>query len=232
MLRIREAKFGRLYHHHHRAAVVSCGWAKASACRLQASLSCAVLCHIVSLQYLSRSSLHCLAGLPCCLFLPYGLQVVTAKVNPVQPCSYLLECLCRHLLVKSSHERDSCKMNCSYCHFGATLAVSGYNATERQFLSCSLAGRNISDGMYVNDSYKTLETLQSSLYSCNQFQQIVMLGVLTVLDYVYNSDSNLILQEVQGRLQIVRWSSAVCRCWQHRLNYSIVSSTCESMSDS
>ena len=49
-------------------------WAKASACRLQITLSCAVLCHIVSLQYLSRSSLHRLAGLPCRLFLSYGLQ--------------------------------------------------------------------------------------------------------------------------------------------------------------
>ena len=169
---------------------MSCGWAKASACRLQASLSCAVLCQIVSLQYLSRSSLHCLAGLPSCLFLPYGLQVVTAKVNPVQPCSYLLECLCLIVLLKSSCERDPCKMNCSYFHFGCyTDSKSSYNATQRQFLSCSLAGRNISDGMYINDSYKTLETLQSSLYSCNQLQQIVMLGVLTVLDYVYNSDS-------------------------------------------
>ena len=43
---------------------MSRGCAKASACRLQITLSCAVLCHIVSLQYLSRSSLHFLAGLP------------------------------------------------------------------------------------------------------------------------------------------------------------------------
>ena len=43
---------------------MSHGWAKASACRLQVSLSCAILCHIVSLQYLSRSSLYRLAGLP------------------------------------------------------------------------------------------------------------------------------------------------------------------------
>ena len=63
--------------HHHYAAVVSRGWVKASACRLQITLSCAVLCHIVSLQYLSRSSLHRLAGLPCRIFLSYGLQVVT-----------------------------------------------------------------------------------------------------------------------------------------------------------
>ena len=47
---------------------MSRGWAKASACRLQITLSCAVLCHIVSLQYLSRSSLHRLAGLPYRLF--------------------------------------------------------------------------------------------------------------------------------------------------------------------
>ena len=60
---------------------MSHGWAKASACRLQITLYCAVLCHIVSLQYLSRSSLLRLAGLPCRLFLSYGLQVVTREVH-------------------------------------------------------------------------------------------------------------------------------------------------------
>ena len=60
---------------------MSRGGAKASACRLQITLSCAFLCHIVSLQYLSRSSLHRLAGLPCRLFLSYGLQVVTREVH-------------------------------------------------------------------------------------------------------------------------------------------------------
>ena len=53
----------------------------ATACRLQITLSCAVLCHIVSLQYLSRSSLHRLAGLPCRLFFSYGLQVVIREVH-------------------------------------------------------------------------------------------------------------------------------------------------------
>ena len=60
---------------------MSRGWAKASACCLQVSVYCAVLCQIVSLQYLSRSSLHRLAGLPCRLFLSYCLQVVTHEVN-------------------------------------------------------------------------------------------------------------------------------------------------------
>ena len=60
---------------------MSCGWAKASGCRLQITLSCAFLCRIVLLQYLSRSSLHRLAGLPCRLFLSYGLQVVTREVH-------------------------------------------------------------------------------------------------------------------------------------------------------
>ena len=60
---------------------MSRGWANSSACGLQISLSCAVLCHIVSLKYLSRSSLHRLAGLPCRLFLSYGLQVVTREVH-------------------------------------------------------------------------------------------------------------------------------------------------------
>ena len=35
-------------------------------------LSCGVFCQIVSLQYLSRSSLHHLAGLPCRLFLSWS----------------------------------------------------------------------------------------------------------------------------------------------------------------
>ena len=60
---------------------MSRGSAKASACRLQVSLCCAVLCPIVSLQYLSRSSLHRWAGLLCRLFLSYGLQVVTREVH-------------------------------------------------------------------------------------------------------------------------------------------------------
>ena len=60
---------------------MSRGWAKASACRLLITLSSAVLCHIVSIQYLSRSALHRLAGLLCRLFLSYGLQVVTREVH-------------------------------------------------------------------------------------------------------------------------------------------------------
>ena len=51
-------------HRHHWAAVVSRGWAMASSCRFHFSLPCALLCQIVSLQYLSRSSLHRLAGRP------------------------------------------------------------------------------------------------------------------------------------------------------------------------
>ena len=42
---------------------------------------CFPLSYIMSLQYLSRSSLHRLAGLPCRLFLSYGLQVVTREVH-------------------------------------------------------------------------------------------------------------------------------------------------------
>ena len=67
--------------HHHWAVVVSHEWAQASACLLQVSLSCALLCQIVSLQCLSRSSLHRLAGLPYRLFLLNGVQVVTREVH-------------------------------------------------------------------------------------------------------------------------------------------------------
>ena len=54
------------------------------------SLFYAVLCQIVSLQYLSRASLHRLAGLPCRLFLSDGLQVVTCEVHR----SYLRRLVC------------------------------------------------------------------------------------------------------------------------------------------
>ena len=60
---------------------MSRGWANASACRLQITLSCAFRCHNVSLQYLSMSSLHRLAGLPCRIFVSYGLHVVTREVH-------------------------------------------------------------------------------------------------------------------------------------------------------
>ena len=57
------------------------GWAMASACRLHVSLSVAVLCHIVSLQCLSISSLHRLTGLHCRHFSSFGNQVVTREVH-------------------------------------------------------------------------------------------------------------------------------------------------------
>ena len=60
---------------------MSCGWAKAAPCRLQVSLSCAALCQIVLLQYLSRSCPHRLAGLPNRIFLSYGFQLVTREVR-------------------------------------------------------------------------------------------------------------------------------------------------------
>ena len=54
-------------------------------CPLSLSLSLSAnrlcLCQIVSLQYLSRSPLHRLAGLPSRIFLSYGLQVVTRNVH-------------------------------------------------------------------------------------------------------------------------------------------------------
>ena len=46
---------------------MSRGWAKASACLLQVSLSCAVPCQIVSLQYLSRSLFTACPGRLCSL---------------------------------------------------------------------------------------------------------------------------------------------------------------------
>ena len=42
---------------------------------------CCPLPYIVTLQYLSRSSLHRLAGHPCRLFLSYGFQVVTREIH-------------------------------------------------------------------------------------------------------------------------------------------------------
>ena len=66
---------------HHWAAVVSCWCALASACRLQVSLSCAVVLPDPVATILSSSSLHRLAGLPCGVFLSYGLHVVIREVH-------------------------------------------------------------------------------------------------------------------------------------------------------
>ena len=44
-------------------------------------VTCAVLCQIMSLQYLSSRSLRRLAGHPSHCFLSYGLQVVTREVH-------------------------------------------------------------------------------------------------------------------------------------------------------
>ena len=56
--------------HHHRAVVVFRGWAKAPALHLQVSLS--------FLRFLSKPSLHCLAGIPCRLSC---FHVVTREVH-------------------------------------------------------------------------------------------------------------------------------------------------------
>ncbi len=61
----------------------------ASAC-LHVSLTCVVLGQIMSLRYLSRSSLHRLAGLLCHIFLSCGLQVVTPEVHQ----SYVRRLMC------------------------------------------------------------------------------------------------------------------------------------------
>ena len=92
------------------SAVLSCGWAKASACCFQVCISCAVLCQMVSFQYSTKSSLHRFAGLLRNLFLPYGLQMVmrfvvfeSADVSCPRPlhssgCFYHVcdSCLCSH----------------------------------------------------------------------------------------------------------------------------------------
>ena len=75
-------------------------------------LSCAVLCHIMSLHYLSRSSLNRLAGLPCRLFLSYGLQVVTREVH--RSCLRRLICPAQDhlifLIVYITHIYDFCPL--------------------------------------------------------------------------------------------------------------------------
>ena len=85
---------------------MSRGWAKASACRLQMTLSCAVLCHTVSLQYLSRSSLHRLAGLPCRLFIHHSHDFKNGTT------AVLLKWLCllfEHSFLKANHSFVTCK---------------------------------------------------------------------------------------------------------------------------
>ena len=63
---------------------------------------------IVSLQYLSRSSLHRLAGLPCRLFLSYGLQVVTREAHRSSLMLLILICPARAGPFHFSHVYDLC----------------------------------------------------------------------------------------------------------------------------
>ena len=105
------------HHHHHRhlwAAVVSRCWAKASACRLQVSLYCAVLCQIVSLQYLCRSSLHRLAGLPCPLLLSCVLLMWTREDH--RPSLRWLMCPARDHFIFS---HTNYHVTCSSCLLSA-----------------------------------------------------------------------------------------------------------------
>ena len=73
-------------------------WAKASACRLQITLSCAFLCHIVSLQYLSRSSLHRLAG-HLVVFSCHGLQVLIISMTFVLSLTQMLVFLSLYVML-------------------------------------------------------------------------------------------------------------------------------------
>ena len=98
------------------------------------SLSCAVLCQIVSLQYLSRSSLHRVASLPCHLFLSYGLQVVTLEVH--------LSCLRRLLCPAHDHFIFLTLLIISYfCHLpdpdvGLSILVCDIEHTSFHFGLC------------------------------------------------------------------------------------------------
>ena len=78
-----------IYRYIYISAVLSHGWAKASACCFQVCLSCAVLCQVVSFQYSSKSSLHRFAGLLRNLSLPCGFQVVMRFVH-LSPLSRLM----------------------------------------------------------------------------------------------------------------------------------------------
>ena len=76
-----------IIHHHHCAAIVSRGWAKASSCCFHICLSCAILCQMVPFQELSSSCLHRLAGLPLRLMFP-------CHMSSLEVC---MSCLFKHV---------------------------------------------------------------------------------------------------------------------------------------
>ena len=99
------------------------GWAKASSCRLQVILYCAVLFHIVSFHYLSRSSLHRLAGHLVVFSCHYGIQVVTREVHrlsfrplmcPAQDHFYFLTLLTMSVSIHLSSFWPRCYSFCPY----------------------------------------------------------------------------------------------------------------------
>ena len=116
----------RYRYHHHWAAVVFRSWEKASPCRLQVGLSCAVLCQIVSLQYLSRSSLHRLACLPyrlflsryTCTYMYRGRALIRApRCQNIMPCHNLIyQLLNRSIgnITANNNERNCCTKTCTF----------------------------------------------------------------------------------------------------------------------
>ena len=120
---------------------MSRGWAKTSACHLQVSLSCAVLGQIVSLQYLTRSSLRRLADLPCRMFLSlllYGLQVVTGDVHR----SSLRRLICSgsfHFIHIADYVYDFCSLPDP--DVGLSILVCDVQHTSFHFAPCRFPGK-------------------------------------------------------------------------------------------
>ena len=153
--------------HHHWAAVVSRGWAKVSACSRQDSLSCAVLCQIVSLQYWSRSFLHRLDGLACRLLMSYGLHMVTCEVHR----SSLRRLMCPHF----SHITDYIYDDTVY-------------STIRPTTSYSVLGR-LFNGDIVGihaPRYWTILTTSRILSSIRVMKENLACSVLIILTFVFS----------------------------------------------
>ena len=171
---------------------MSRGWAKASACRLQIILYCAVLCRIVSLQYLSRSSIHRLAGLHCGLFLSYGLQVVTCEVHRLSLRRLICPAQDHFIFSHSVHYiYDFCPLPdpdvghyicvCDVEHTSFHFGLCG-----RKFFLCCLASVQVSAPYVIAGSTQ-------ELYTCH-FRQIARLLLKISRSLAYAAQPAMILR--------------------------------------
>ena len=122
---------------HHWAAVVSCGWANASTCRLQVRLYCTVLLRIVSLENLSWSTLHRLTFLSSSLVVYRNYLFRTAYLTSLSV-SLTHTCACTHAQKNAPHAHTRTHTQ-THTHARTHARLHAQTHAHARCVSCSLA---------------------------------------------------------------------------------------------